>query len=214
LKRKFFLLFTLIFTIVLTSLSSLSVSASWRNGIIYEWYSDENEIRKWENGRPTIWAGNLGTGGFTNTEFNSYVTHGRSQWTAAGIPTTLVTSDGANANIRIYGGTYSVLKSIYTWLDSDVNGTAVYTGGATFLGTLKYGSTYKNMYYANPPVNVYVISKNRTADQYKKTFTHEIGHALGWKGHSPHPSDIMYHAGSSVTGLTFRDKNHLKQVYD
>ena len=59
-----------------------------------------------------------------------------------------------------------------------------------------------------------IIDKDRTTDQYKKTCTHELGHALGWAGHSSNTSDIMYSAGSSVTSLTSRDKNHLSQDYD
>lgn len=80
-------------------------------------------------------------------------------------------------------------------------------------GTWTYGSSSKTGRLVVGAVGC-IIDKDRTTDQYKKTCTHELGHALGWAGHSSNTSDIMYSAGSSVTSLTSRDKNHLSQVYD
>ena len=58
-----------------------------------------------------------------------------------------------------------------------------------------------------------IIDKGYTLNQTKKTCTHELGHALGWIGHSGTSSDIMYQSGSSITSLTYRDIQHLSQVY-
>lgn len=58
-----------------------------------------------------------------------------------------------------------------------------------------------------------IIDKEYTLNQTKKTCTHELGHALGWIGHSGTSSDIMYQSGSSITSLTYRDIQHLSQVY-
>ena len=50
---------------------------------------------------------------------------------------------------------------------------------------------------------------------YSKTATHELGHALGYAGHSTTKGDIMYTSSTSNTtnALTTRDINHLKQIY-
>ncbi len=50
-------------------------------------------------------------------------------------------------------------------------------------------------------------------NHYKNVAMHEMGHALGWKGHASHVNDIMYHLSSSYISLSSRDIAHLVQVY-
>lgn len=51
------------------------------------------------------------------------------------------------------------------------------------------------------------------SNHYRSAFTHELGHGLGWLGHSSDSNDVMYHDNRAVTTLTNRDKNHLVQNY-
>jgi len=47
-----------------------------------------------------------------------------------------------------------------------------------------------------------------------ETILHEIGHALGFEGHSSNPTDIMYYAATtSQGGLTARDMNTISRLY-
>lgn len=83
-------------------------------------------------------------------------------------------------------------------------------------GTLSSTGKYKGK-----TVNNYRITSARiftpkktlfTAKQYRTMFTHELGHALGYLGHSTSRSDLMHSSGSTDT-LTTRDKRHLGQNY-
>lgn len=54
-----------------------------------------------------------------------------------------------------------------------------------------------------------------TLAKYKNTATHELGHLLGWAGHSSKNTDIMYaqeNGVTTLTTLTTRDKKHIKQI--
>ena len=48
------------------------------------------------------------------------------------------------------------------------------------------------------------------------TVLHEMGHALGLGGHSPHPEDIMYKStsGTAASGLSSRDRATLTLLYE
>jgi predicted Zn-dependent protease len=43
--------------------------------------------------------------------------------------------------------------------------------------------------------------------------THELGDALGWRGHSLDKADVMYKWINNIFILTERDKKHLNQIY-
>ena len=59
----------------------------------------------------------------------------------------------------------------------------------------------------------YVLNQSTLTNFYNVS-THELGHALGWRGHSSYSSDVMYTYGNGVTTLQTRDILHLKQIYD
>lgn len=87
---------------------------------------------------------------------------------------------------------------------------------ATIEGTYTYGSltkTGKVTTYSK--IAIIEKSNPRTDMAYSKTATHELGHALGYAGHSTTKGDIMYTSSTSNTtnALTTRDINHLKQIY-
>jgi predicted Zn-dependent protease/Flp pilus assembly protein TadD len=52
-----------------------------------------------------------------------------------------------------------------------------------------------------------------TADMLYATALHEMGHALGLRGHSDQPEDVMYSQNSQPKSLSRRDVNTLKRLY-
>ena len=77
---------------------------------------------------------------------------------------------------------------------------------------------YKGINLVKVEVTLLDINPNTKQPQTKEkiyaTALHEIGHALGMKGHSPNASDVMFASGSGAKKtLSARDYNTLKLLY-
>jgi uncharacterized repeat protein (TIGR02543 family) len=62
-------------------------------------------------------------------------------------------------------------------------------------------------------VRGYIVDADLTLGQQRRLSTHELGHALGWHGHSLNSSDIMSSELSNFATLTSNDIDHLRQIY-
>lgn len=84
-------------------------------------------------------------------------------------------------------------------------------------------SGYSKPYYVNNSISksdIYILTLNpRTKTEMSDDFIlfsllHEIGHSLGFRGHSPNPDDIMTLQTTRIlTNITARDINTLKLFY-
>lgn len=149
--------------------------------------------------------------GFTSANFDTYLSYAKSQWSST------VTGFGIGSNtfgstIELYGGRESTLEELepeivnywaltnhieYQWVD-----TYTYEGN-----NVKKYRFYKTKVYC--PLQPFA-----TDNSYKNMFTHELGHSVGWNGHSYNSLDVMYTTpSSSRITLTSQDKNHLIQIY-
>lgn len=192
--------------------SSFNGASASSLGTLSNWDSTHSQIGRWGTTFPTIWAG-MADDSITTANFTTSVNHAMSQWGQAGINTGGV-NELSQATIRIHGGKYDNLKKMQTTLLPDDTGLTVFSGQETVEGTWKYGNSDKTGFRLKGQVKVFIVQRSgKSLDGYKKTTTHELGHALGWIGHSSNSSDIMYFDASEVTNLTTRDKRHLKQVY-
>lgn len=136
------------------------------------------------------------------------------QWSAAGISTTpFDTVSGSFPDIYCLGGTKSALENALALeIPAGVNGITWLDYSQT--GSLDYNGYEKNLCKVNPQVIVAISDKGLNSNQTKNTFVHELGHALGWAGHSTDSTDVMYPYGSSIYNLTAHDRNHLVQIYE
>ena len=205
------LVITVLVALLCTSigLSNTRVHAIPMLGNLSCWYSDAVSIGRWGTHNFTIYRHKMNTNGYFF--FLSAFQHSVSQWASAlPISITAVNTPGSQT-FSVYGGTVSELATLgYTSLPSGINGITYYSCSAE--GGWSYGtSTMQGYKYTS--ATCLILDNGNTSDQYKKTTTHEMGHALGWQGHSGNAADIMYSTGSSVTNLTFRDQDHLSQVY-
>lgn len=177
------------------------------------WYSNTSQISEWDR-RVDVYVYSLNSG--FASDFDTIMGHAISQWDSAGIDTAK-TSNDSYAEVEAWGGTYSEIKAIKPSFSSANTGLCVYASRYSYATYSYSGMPGVNisgyMYYSSSNAEVYVKEDSRTMDEYKKTAAHELGHALGWYGHSSNSSDVMYSGGSSNKDLTNRDKNHLVQIY-
>ncbi len=204
-KRNIFPFWIIVIVLVFSSITAYAYSTIE----IFYWYSNGSNIGHWTS-TPTISNKKLNSN--TSFYFSEGYTTARTQWSSAGISTTNV-GTGTSGNIKCYGGTAAQLVAELGKPASDfdgVYGITYYSSSLQYYldyyGTTKYLRTISS-------AKVCILDKGRNLPQTKKTFMHEVGHALGWFGHSVDSEDVMYGSGSSVDALTNHDKLHLLQVY-
>lgn len=164
------------------------------------------------NGVPTVYVKKLNS----NTSFVFYdgMVNGCTQWASAlstSVPYSS-TSAYSNSDIRFYGGTPAQINATgkITYV-SGTNGRTEYTFSTNLTQLFYMGMTkWLRKYYS---ATGYVADVGNTETHQRETCVHELGHALGWCGHSTVSSDVMYAYEAYTYTLTFRDKNHLSQVY-
>jgi len=176
-------------------------------GSITYWESDSNTIGRWTSVPRTS---HETINGFTNNNFLSYVNHARNQWRSAGIS---ISSTSTNANLMFYGGNRTALVLREPALSPHYAAMTVWRsvsreGYWDQRGTRRTGNKISR-------ADIYIVYESgRSTAQYRNLSTHELGHALGWYGHTTRgSSNVMYDTMTSITNLTTYDKRHLGQVY-
>lgn len=116
-----------------------------------------------------------------------------------------------SADIRIYGGTREQIE--------DIGGFS----GTTWAGLSKYWFSYQgimNINGGNEIVNIcrisssliHIISRTDT-DSVRMCIAHELGHSLGYFGHAPYSTDVMYAYLHGSYTLKTLESNHIKAIY-
>ncbi len=204
-KRHFWSMGTmlvLVLTFLIISLYPLAAT------VYNYWRSNDTAVAKWLT-TPTI--SNVKLNSNNNFPFEVAYMHARSQWGGAGINTTLNGTSWAS-NIVCYGGTRSQILAGANLVVTTSDAGACF-GGSTFYQNITANGMSKQLKYQSTTQQVCIVDANRTTNAYKNVFTHEVGHALGWLGHSNFSNDIMWTTISEIFNLTSYEKNHLSQFY-
>lgn len=202
-------IFSIILCFMLVTTWSNTSLAATNLGTLSCWNSDSDYIARWNKSSITVYTKKLNSNGSFYFSMGMYLACGK--WDDVLGITISSSSYATSAPIKFYGGTKNEVSAYGDFtIDSSTNGVTLRTQSVE--GTWKYGNTSKTGYLISSAVGC-IIDKNHTTDEYENTCTHELGHALGWAGHSSNSSDIMYSYGSSVTSLTTRDIEHLSPVY-
>lgn len=124
------------------------------------------------------------------------------------------------ANVLFYGGSYDYIKREFP---SMASGGCGFTqlGSVDFHENATYGSSTKSIYEYSVEgdeswasiTSVGVVIDN--GYDHEVTGAHEMGHVLGWHGHSTSTSQLMYstYVDMSVSTPQRKDKRHIEQFY-
>ena len=185
-------------------------------GTLASWENCENRrIGRWKN-NVKVYENDIGA--VKNPYFSQACATAYAQWSAAlGITITKVNNE-ADADITIYSGTREEINAV-----EDIGFTIMWSQAGN--SNSDYEDNYEGYYmYNGSPRFLFEITKaevgvayesNLTLDDYRSTITHELGHALGYIGHSSSNTDVMYFqtTGSDYT-LSNNEIAHLSQVYE
>ena len=169
------------------------------------WFSDSDKIAYWDS---TVYIYCTIAGGFY---FNDIYAYARQKWSNAGMPTSF-TNSSSNANILVFAGTETLIEAL-SGIDIGPYETGLTVGASTHMYYATYGSYSKSVRKQLAQQKILIPHRNRTENEYKKTTMHELGHALGWMGHSSNEADIMWSGASSLTSLSNRDIKQIIQLY-
>jgi len=152
------------------------------------------------------------------------MTNAQQQWGNAVSGMNFTSSNYANANVIAYAGTRAdfieFARDFY-----NLNYQNNFAGLARFAprvsaGTANFGGANRNIFqFANNSQSVMFVASthangtNRTSAQIRNTTLHELGHVMGYAGHSSSSTDVMGSSATSIQTLTPRDIGHLRQVY-
>lgn len=185
---------------------------------VRQWCSDESWVYYRELDG-SYYVSTLGTDSSFNTNFRSAVSHARDQWSSA-LNRISVTETSFNYALNyVYGGTKEELSGIFPEL-ADTTGGRTYFGPTAFVENITYidingNSSVKSVYALTSGGMMCVINDSTsTLANYQNIATHEMGHLLGWYGHSINTTDVMWRRTTQWTTLSQSEKKHLSQIYD
>ena len=216
-NRKYALnTFALILALVVC-LSSFSFSVYAANlGTLNVWYSNSNNIGEWQYVPSKLYCVNLCQYDNSDIPLDDCCVTATTQWNSALSISLTPQSSEYGSSITAYAGRVSDINQLGLWqYTEDTAPKGVSSSNETLVGTWLYAAngTSKNGYKITFSRFAVYYKYGQSATVYKSVTTHELGHSLGWRGHSTNSNDVMYSYYSGTYTLTDRDRSHLRQVY-
>lgn len=178
------------------------------------WHSDSSSIGYWDlsesNDTLNVYMYNIDSED-SSFSFISNTYNAMNQWSNALDITLARVSDTSNAEIKAYGGTREQIESQSGRNNTTWTGLSVYSTTAHGVMNLNDGNKLITIHEMNA-ATVYVIKRSDN-DAVIKTCTHEFGHSLGYLGHAPNATDVMYSGAHSSYTLKAAESNHLRAIY-
>ena len=178
-------------------------------GSLQYWYANERNIIGYWEMSPKVYREKLNNN--ASFSFDNATASAVEQWNnALGLSISFVPK--SDANITYYGGTIDeiYLKTEFEFSPGELGYTERFYDE---VGYYSYGGKIKHKVLINEAI-CYLVFCGLTDEQYIKTGTHELGHALGFFGDITDDICIMTQGIVPIHTLTNKDKLHLQQVYN
>lgn len=149
------------------------------------WNSDSTQLSHFPNGATTMmqYRSYSSNTRFDQANTNSYMSNAAIRWRNAGISVT----HGTSGVITYRLGSTSALWDKYQVDMTNRFGLTRYNEASySTQETVQFNGSKQLLRYNSGPVRIYVRNdkNNRGFIDYDRTFTHELGHALGFHGHN------------------------------
>ena len=167
----------------------------------------QNDIGCWIY-NPKVYVNINDTPSFS--KLNEYVTNAVNQWNAMLKTNIQVVTNESQADIIVYGRKEEDFYHVYP----DRYGTTNYgVDNALTYAYANYNGTLKTVWFLKKITIDIPNDTSRSENDMQTTVTHEMGHALGFKGHSEYVEDMMYRS-ANPNGISLNDRAHLVQIYE
>jgi len=189
-------------------------------GASMNWYSGSNRVAFRNTSPIRVSAQNLGTvsPGFN---FSARVAESCTQWRAALGVNVASGQTASSAHIRAYGGSRAVIERAVGEYNTTYAGTNINPIPHVTIGNISTTDGVKSVRRYDTVSEMYVVQLRTESSWHshyinltRQTTTHELGHTLGYVGHTTNDQDVMYGGNQPQFTLRNNEKRHLSQIYD